>query len=185
MRCSSSPRWHNCSRNQRRVLAKREAFKAHVAEMIDKLQIEVLAEEFSEEGKGEPEGRETAVDDQSERAKFETAVARCNYETVLEQFVRLKALSTVFVTPTTRNGKHSALRLIPRRRRNQIGVSGNKCGYRESRTANAGACCSCAGTITTTPSRNCWRVTVSMCGMARITTSATKSLPIRTDESDV
>src|SRR5215510_10187552 len=34
-----------------RVRQKRQTFKAHVAEMIDKLDIEILAEEFSEETK--------------------------------------------------------------------------------------------------------------------------------------
>jgi len=39
------------------VRKKREAFKAHVAEMIDTLDIEVLAEEFSEESKRKPQAR--------------------------------------------------------------------------------------------------------------------------------
>jgi hypothetical protein len=44
------------------VRMKREAFKAHVAEMIDKLDIEILAEEFSGEGKRESQTREFVKD---------------------------------------------------------------------------------------------------------------------------
>jgi hypothetical protein len=72
------------------VRKKREAFKAHAAEMTDKLHIEILAEEFSDEGKRKPQERETAVDDQSERARWETALAQCNYETVLQYLSKAK-----------------------------------------------------------------------------------------------
>jgi hypothetical protein len=81
------------------VQKKREAFKAHVAEMIDKLDIEILAEEFSEEAKRKPAGRETALDEQSERARFETEVAQCNYETVLEQSGKAKGIEHRFCDP--------------------------------------------------------------------------------------
>jgi len=75
-----------------RVHKKREAFKAHIAEMIDQLDIEVLAEEFSDESRHKPQAKETALDEQSERAMFETALAQCNYETVLEQFSKAKGI---------------------------------------------------------------------------------------------
>ena len=87
------------------VRAKREAFKAHVAEMIDKLGIEVLAEEFSEESKRKPPERETALNDQSERAWFETALALCNYETVLEQFSKAKGIEHRFCDPDSKERK--------------------------------------------------------------------------------
>jgi len=87
------------------VRAKREAFKAHVAEMIDKLGIEVLAEEFSEESKRKPPERETALNDQSERARFETALALCNYETVLEQFSKAKGIEHRFCDPDSKERK--------------------------------------------------------------------------------
>jgi hypothetical protein len=84
------------------VQKKREAFKAHVAEMIDELGIEVLAEEFSEEDKRKPQEGETALDDQSERARFETALAHCNYETVLEQLREGKGIEHRFCDPDTK-----------------------------------------------------------------------------------
>src|SRR4029077_1656638 len=64
---------------------KRAEFTAHVAEIIDKLDIEMLAEEFSEEAKHKPAEREAALDEQSQRARWEAGLAQCNYETVLEQ----------------------------------------------------------------------------------------------------
>ena len=112
------------------VRAKREAFKAHVAEMIDKLQIEVLAEEFSEKGKREPQERETALDDQSERAMFETAVARCNYETVLEQLREAKGIEHRFCDPDTKERKALGIEVDPQketesdwRKREQVWLS--------------------------------------------------------------
>src|SRR5262245_58916002 len=54
------------------VRQKREAFTAHVAEMIAKLDIEILAEEFSEQGK--------------RRRDLGSAPESLNYETVLEEF---------------------------------------------------------------------------------------------------
>src|SRR5205085_208743 len=84
------------------VQKKREAFKAHVAEIIDTLGIEILAEEFSEERKRKPQEKETALDDQSMRARFETAVAQCNYETVLEHFSKAKGIEHRFCDPDTK-----------------------------------------------------------------------------------
>ena len=79
------------------VRQKHEAFKAHVTEMIDKLGIEVLAEEFSEEAKRESEAREflkafmekTAPEQQF---NWETARAQFNWETVLEQLRKAKGI---------------------------------------------------------------------------------------------
>src|SRR5438874_681495 len=66
------------------VRKKREAFKAHVAEMIDKLDIEVLAEEFSEESKKESETREFVKD-------FAKAVHEpFDWETELQKFNKAK-----------------------------------------------------------------------------------------------
>jgi hypothetical protein len=62
---------------------KRAAFKAHVAEMIDKLDIEILAEEFSEEAKRKPIRRET----------------------VLEQFSKAKGIEHRFCDPNSSEKK--------------------------------------------------------------------------------
>ena len=97
------------------VRKKREAFKAHVAEMIDTLDIEVLAEEFSEESKRKPQERETAVDDQSEHARFETAVAQCNYETVLEQFSKAKGIEHRFCDPDTKEREALGIEVDPKK----------------------------------------------------------------------
>jgi len=78
------------------VRTKCEAFKAHIAEMIDKLGIEILAEEFSEEVKRRPTARETAqIDDEH----FLAALAQCNYDTVLEQFSKAKGIEHRFCDP--------------------------------------------------------------------------------------
>jgi hypothetical protein len=112
------------------VQKKREAFKAHVAEMIDTLDIEILAEEFSEEGKRKPQERETALDDQSDRARFETAVAQCNYETVLEQFSKARGIEHRFCDPETKERKALGIEVDPRketesdwRKREQVWLS--------------------------------------------------------------
>ncbi len=112
------------------VRKKREAFKAHVAEMIDTLDIEVLAEEFSEESKRKPQERETAVDDQSEHARFETAVAQCNYETVLEQFSKAKGIEHRFCDPDTKEREALGIEVDPKketesdwRKREQVWLS--------------------------------------------------------------
>jgi tetratricopeptide (TPR) repeat protein len=94
---------------------KREAFKAHVAEMIDTLGIEILAEEFSEEGKRKPQEKETALDDQSMRARFETAVAQCNYETVLEQFSKAKGIEHRFCDPDTKEREALGIEVDPKK----------------------------------------------------------------------
>jgi hypothetical protein len=71
---------------------KRAEFTAHVAEMIDTLGIEVLAEEFSEETKRKSDVRE----------KFgQTAVEQFSWETVLEQFSKVKDIEHRFCDPDT------------------------------------------------------------------------------------
>ena len=112
------------------VRKKREAFKAHVAEMIDTLDIEVLAEEFSEEGKRKPQEKETALDDQSMRARFETAVAQCNYETVFEQFSKAKGIEHRFCDPDTKEREALGIEVDPKketesdwRKREQVWLS--------------------------------------------------------------
>jgi hypothetical protein len=105
------------------VRAKREAFKAHVAEMIDKLGIEVLAEEFSEESKRKPQERETALNDQSERARFETALALCNYETVLEQFSKAKGIEHRFCDPDSKERKALGIEESDWGKREQVWLS--------------------------------------------------------------
>jgi hypothetical protein len=67
------------------VWEKREAFKAHAAEMIDKLDIEILAEEFSQKGKRQPDEREAEAFRKKFTAELGTAPASLNWETVLEQ----------------------------------------------------------------------------------------------------
>ena len=112
------------------VHKKREAFKAHLAEMIVTLDIEILAEEFSEESKRKPQGRETALDDQSERARFETAVAQCNYETVLEQLRAAKSIEHRFCDPDTKEREALGIEVDPQketesdwRKREQVWLS--------------------------------------------------------------
>ena len=105
------------------VQNKREAFKAHVAEIIDTLQIEVLAEEFSEEGKRKPQEKETALDDQSERAMFETAVAQCNYETMLEQFGKAKGIEHRFCDPDSKERKTLGIKESDWGKREQVWLS--------------------------------------------------------------
>src|SRR5436190_4312046 len=86
----------------KRVQEKREAFKAHVAEMIDKLDIEILAEEFSQEGKRQPDEREAEAFREELTAEFGTAPAPLNWETVLEQFSKAKKIEHRFCDPDSK-----------------------------------------------------------------------------------
>jgi hypothetical protein len=88
-----------------RVQEKREAFKAHVAEMIDKLGIEILAEEFSQEGKRQPDEREAEAFREELTAEFGTAPAPLNWETVLEQFSEAKNIEHRFCDPDSKERK--------------------------------------------------------------------------------
>jgi hypothetical protein len=119
------------------VHKKREAFKAHVVEMIDKLDIEILAEEFSDEAKrfsDEAERksaeRETALDEQSDQAMWETALAQCNRETVLQQLGRTNGIEHRFCDPDASERKALGIDVDPRketdadrRRREQVWLS--------------------------------------------------------------
>jgi hypothetical protein len=105
------------------VRKKREAFKAHIAEMIDKLDIEILVEEFSQEGKRKPEGRQTALDEQSMRAKFETDLTQCNYETVLEQFSEAKGIEHRFCDPDSNERKALGIEESDLAKREQVWLS--------------------------------------------------------------
>jgi hypothetical protein len=82
------------------VRMKREAFKAHLAEIFDKLAFDILAEEWSDEAKHKPAESETDPDEQSARAMFEAERAQCNYETVLEQFGKAKGIEHRPCDPT-------------------------------------------------------------------------------------
>jgi hypothetical protein len=105
------------------VRQKREAFTAHVAEMIDTLDIDIVAEEFSDESKQKPQERETALDDQSERARFETALAQCNYETVLEQFSKAKGIEHRFCDPDSKERKALGIEESDWDKREQVWLS--------------------------------------------------------------
>ena len=97
------------------VRMKREAFKAHLAEMFDKLAFEILAEEWSDEAKRKPAERETELDEQSARAVFEAGLAQCNYETVLEQFSKAKGIKHRFCDPTSSEKQALGIEVDPRK----------------------------------------------------------------------
>src|SRR5437762_7316698 len=71
------------------VRKKREAFKAHVAEMIDELDIEVLAEEFS---RRQPDEQEEANRVKVAAELGESAPPPLSWETVLEQLSKAKSI---------------------------------------------------------------------------------------------
>ncbi len=97
------------------VRTKREAFKAHVAEMIDKLAFEILAEEWSGEAKHKPAESETDLDEQSALAMFEAALAQCNYETVLEQWSKAKGIDHRFCDPDSTEKQALGIEVDPRK----------------------------------------------------------------------
>ena len=83
------------------VRTKRADFTAHVTEMIDKLDIEILAEEFSDEAKKKPTPEEL------EQSSWGTALAQCCWETVLEQFAKAEGLEYRSCDPDSRErGAH-------------------------------------------------------------------------------
>jgi len=88
-----------------RVWKKREAFKARVAEMIDTLGIEILAEEFSQEAKRQPDKQEEEATREKIAAKLGTAPAPLNWETVLEQFSKAKGIEHRFCDPDSEERK--------------------------------------------------------------------------------
>jgi hypothetical protein len=96
------------------VREKCEAFKAHVAEMIDKLGIEILAEEFSEEVKRKPTEEEIAqIDDEH----FLAALAQCNWETVLQQFSKAKGIEHRFCDPECIEKQALGIEVDPKKER--------------------------------------------------------------------
>jgi hypothetical protein len=102
------------------VRKKREAFKAHVAEMIDKLDIEILAEELSDEGKKESEARTFAKDFAEKTAPeqqfiWETAREQFNWETVLEQFSKAKDIKHRFCDPDSKERKALGIEVDPKK----------------------------------------------------------------------
>ena len=94
------------------VQRKRETFKAHVAEMIDKLDIEILAEEFS---KRQPEEQEEANRARVAAELGETAPPPLNYETVLEQFSKAKGIEHRFCDPDTKQREALGFEVDPKK----------------------------------------------------------------------
>ena len=88
-----------------RVSQKREAFKMHVAEMIDKLGIEILAEEFNDEGKGLPDQRGEEAAREEVAAVLGTAPGRLSRKTVLEQLRKAKGIKHRFCDPDSEQRK--------------------------------------------------------------------------------
>ena len=115
------------------VHKKREAFKAHVAEMIDTLDIEILAEEFSDEGKKESEAREFAKDFAKalhEPFDWETARQQFDWETELQKFNKAKGIEHRFCDPDSSERKTLGIEVDPkkqtesdRRKREQVWLS--------------------------------------------------------------
>ena len=82
---------------------KREAFKAHISEMIDKLDIEVLAEEFSTRQAYAAE--EEAFRQKGAAELEETAPPPLSWETVLEQLSKAKGIEHRFCDPDSTERK--------------------------------------------------------------------------------
>lgn len=100
------------------VRQKRKAFTAHVVEMIDKLNIEILAEEFSEEAKKEPEAREFAKDfakATNEPFDWETARQQFDWETELQKFSKAKGIKHRFCDPDFKEKKALGIEVDPRK----------------------------------------------------------------------
>lgn len=115
------------------VSKKREAFKAHVAEMIDKLDIKILAEEFNDEAKRESETREFAKNiakDLHEPFDWETARQQFAWETELQKFNKDKGIEHRFCDPESSERKALGIEVDPqretdtdRRKREQVWLS--------------------------------------------------------------
>jgi len=113
------------------VHKKREAFKAHVAEMIDTLGIEILAEEFSQEAKGQPDAREEEAFREKVTAELGTAPKPLNWETVLEQLREAKGIDEHrFCDPDTKEREALGIEVDPKketesdwRKREQVWLS--------------------------------------------------------------
>src|SRR5262249_5188618 len=113
------------------VHKKREAFKAHVAEMIDTLGIEILAEEFSQEAKGQPDAREEEAFREKVTAELGTAPKPLNWETVLEQLREAMGIDEHrFCDPDTKEREALGIEIDPKketesdwRKREQVWLS--------------------------------------------------------------
>src|SRR5262245_9760617 len=97
------------------VRNKREAFKAHVAETIDKLGIEILAEEFNQEAKRQPDARQEEASREKAAAELGTAPKPLNWETVLEQFSKAEGIKHRFCDPDTKEREALGLEVDPRK----------------------------------------------------------------------
>jgi hypothetical protein len=102
------------------VRTKREAFKAHVAEMNDKLHIEILAEEFSDEAKKEPEVMEAVKafvekTEPEQQFSWETAREQFNWETVLEQISKAKGIVHRFCDPESKEKQALGIEVDPKK----------------------------------------------------------------------
>ena len=95
------------------VEKKREAFKAHVAEMIDTLGIEILAEEFSKEGKRQPDAQEEEAFREEVTAELGTAPEPLSWETVLEQFSKAKGIEHRFCDPDSKEREELGIEVDP------------------------------------------------------------------------
>jgi hypothetical protein len=116
-----------------RVRMKREAFKVHVAEMIDKLGIEILAEEFSDEAKRESQARNFAKDvaeATDQPFDWETERQQFDWETELQKFSKAKGIDHRFCDPTSTERQALDIEVDPRketesdrRKREQVWLS--------------------------------------------------------------
>jgi hypothetical protein len=112
------------------VRKKREAFRAHVAEMIDNLDIEILAEEFSEGGKLRPDAPEEEAFREKLTAELGTAPEPLNWDTVLEEFSKAKGVEHRFCDPDSKERKALGIEVDPKketesdwRKREQVWLS--------------------------------------------------------------
>ena len=115
------------------VRKKREGFIAHVAEMIDKLDIEVLAEEFSVEGKKESQTRDFVKDLAKavhEPFDWESERQQFDWETELQKFSKAKDIEHRFCEPDWSERKALGIEVDPRketesdwRKREQVWLS--------------------------------------------------------------
>ena len=109
------------------VRKQREAFKEYVAEMIDRLDIEILAEEFS---KRQPDEQEEANRARVAPELEETAPPPLNWETVLEQLSKFKGIEHRFCDPDSSERKSLGIEVDPQkqteadwRKREQVWLS--------------------------------------------------------------
>jgi hypothetical protein len=102
------------------VYKKREAFKAHVAEVINGLNLEILAEEFNDEAKRESEARELAktfAEKSHEPFEWQTARQQFDWETELQKFARTKGIEHRFCDPQSSEKEALGIEVDPRKER--------------------------------------------------------------------